>query len=112
MHTLAAHTLGVAPDAIASVHVFKRSFDARKVELLAVYIVDVALADPALEPRLWQKVSAGIAADRRLPGSPPSPLPQPDSHCRLLSGPLRSTRRYPLPSGFHQENTSQQILLH
>ncbi len=41
---LAAAALGVPADAIATLHVHKRSFDARKAELLAVYIVDVALA--------------------------------------------------------------------
>jgi hypothetical protein len=49
---LAAQALQVAPSAIATLSVFKRSFDARKAELLAVYIVDVALADPAQEPAL------------------------------------------------------------
>jgi uncharacterized FAD-dependent dehydrogenase len=49
---LAAQALQVAPEAIATLAVFKRSFDARKADLLAVYIVDVTLADPSLEPRL------------------------------------------------------------
>ena len=49
---LAALALGIAPEVIDHLHVFKRSFDARKAELLAVYIVDVTLADPALEPGL------------------------------------------------------------
>ena len=49
---LAATALGLAPDSIAHLHVFKRSFDARKAELLAVYIVDVTLADPAQEAAL------------------------------------------------------------
>ena len=49
---LAAQALQVAPEAIATLSVFKRSFDARKADLLAVYIVDVALADPSLEPQL------------------------------------------------------------
>ena len=52
LHAAAAQTLGIAPDAIAQVHVFKRSFDARKAELLAVYIVDIELADPASEAAL------------------------------------------------------------
>ncbi len=47
LHALAAQTLGLAPEAIATLRVHKRSFDARKAELLAVYIVDVALADAA-----------------------------------------------------------------
>jgi uncharacterized FAD-dependent dehydrogenase len=58
LHTLAAHTLGVAPEAIASVRVFKRSFDARKADLLAVFIVDVTLADPATEADLLTRHAA------------------------------------------------------
>ncbi len=42
---LAAQMLGVAPTAIARLQVFKRSFDARKADLQAVYIVDLALAE-------------------------------------------------------------------
>jgi len=38
--------LGLAPADIARVDVFKRSFDARKALPLAVYIVDVTLAEP------------------------------------------------------------------
>ena len=49
---LSAQALGVDPSAIAHMHVFKRSFDARKVDLLAVYIVDLTLADASLEARL------------------------------------------------------------
>ncbi len=49
---LAAQALGTAPDSIAHLQVFKRSFDARKADLLAVFIVDVTLADPAHEADL------------------------------------------------------------
>ena len=49
---LAAQALGVDPVAIAELQVFKRSFDARKADLLAVYIVDVTLADPSQAPAL------------------------------------------------------------
>ena len=49
---LIATTLGVAPADIAGHTVFKRSFDARKAQLLTVYIVDVELADPAREAAL------------------------------------------------------------
>ncbi len=49
---LSAQALGIDPAAIADLQVFKRSFDARKADLLAVYIVDVALADAAGEPAL------------------------------------------------------------
>ena len=48
---MAAQALGVAVADIQSLQVFKRSFDARKADLLAVFIVDVAL-DAALEQRL------------------------------------------------------------
>ena len=49
---LAAQALGVAEGDIAQLQVFKRSFDARKAELLAVYIVDLTLTAPAAEPAL------------------------------------------------------------
>ena len=47
-----AGVLGVDEAALGALVVFKRSFDARKAELMAVYIVDVALADPALAAKL------------------------------------------------------------
>ncbi len=49
---LVARTLGVAPADIADCKVFKRSFDARKADLLTVYIADVTLADPSREAAL------------------------------------------------------------
>jgi len=49
LRAAAVERLGVAPQDIAQVTVFKRSFDARRAHLLAVYIVDVALTDPAQE---------------------------------------------------------------
>jgi uncharacterized FAD-dependent dehydrogenase len=52
---LCAQKLGIDMAAIASLHVFKRSFDARKAELLAVFIVDVALVNPSLEAGLLAK---------------------------------------------------------
>ncbi|MBS0507682.1 MAG: FAD-dependent oxidoreductase [Proteobacteria bacterium] len=52
LRALAAQALGIAPEAIATLQVHKRSFDARKAELLAVYIVDLALADAAHEDAL------------------------------------------------------------
>ena len=48
---LAAQALKVAPSDIVSLHVFKRSFDARKAQLVVVYIVDVTVA-PDTEPQL------------------------------------------------------------
>ena len=47
LRTLAAQQLGVEESAIASLHVHKRSFDARKADLLAVYIVDVEVSGEA-----------------------------------------------------------------
>ena len=49
---LAAERLGIAPSAIAQLQVHKRSFDARKAALLAVYIVDIALTDAGQESAL------------------------------------------------------------
>jgi len=49
---LAAEVLGIPEAGIAELQVFKRSFDARKAELLAVYIVDIRLVDPAQEAAL------------------------------------------------------------
>ncbi|PUE29264.1 FAD-dependent oxidoreductase [Limnohabitans sp. JirII-29] len=51
LRQMAAQALGLAPSAIATLDVFKRSFDARK-KLLVVYIVDVTLTDPAQEAAL------------------------------------------------------------
>ncbi|HZY17659.1 MAG TPA: NAD(P)/FAD-dependent oxidoreductase [Ramlibacter sp.] len=53
----AAGVLGITPAEIASVQVFKRSFDARKAELMAVYIVDVGLADPSRETALLARLA-------------------------------------------------------
>ncbi|RCX10204.1 NAD(P)/FAD-dependent oxidoreductase [Extensimonas vulgaris] len=52
LRAAAAQMLGVPPVALGALQIFKRSFDARKAELHAVYIVDVTLADPAQEPAL------------------------------------------------------------
>jgi uncharacterized FAD-dependent dehydrogenase len=49
LRRLAAQALGLPETGLATLHVFKRSFDARKADLLAVYIVDITLADPGLE---------------------------------------------------------------
>ncbi|MGP1629650.1 MAG: NAD(P)/FAD-dependent oxidoreductase [Giesbergeria sp.] len=62
----AAQVLGVPPADIAQLNIFKRSFDARKRELLAVYIVDLALVDPAQEPVLL----AGHGADPHVQATP------------------------------------------
>jgi len=79
---LAAQALGVAQTDIAQLQVFKRSFDARKAELLVVYIVDIALKDPGLEAALLERA----ASNPHIQPSPdmayypvghaPSPLPE------------------------------------
>jgi uncharacterized FAD-dependent dehydrogenase len=46
------HTLDITLAELASFTVFKRSFDARKAVIMQVYIVDVTLADAALEAQL------------------------------------------------------------
>lgn len=55
---LVARVLQIPLADVREVRVFKRSFDARKVELLQVYIVDVALLDAAQEQALL-KAHAG-----------------------------------------------------
>ena len=51
---LIARTLGLAPSELLEHHIYKRSFDARKADLLQVYIVDVEVA-PDTEARLLAK---------------------------------------------------------
>lgn len=52
LHAQAAQALGVPASAIAQLQVFKRSFDARRAGVQAVYIVDVQLAAPSQEAAL------------------------------------------------------------
>lgn len=52
LRRLSAAALGIHEADIAELHVYKRSFDARKKDLQAVYIIDLALHDAALEARL------------------------------------------------------------
>ena len=52
LRQLAAIALGIDAQAIDQLHVFKRSFDARKVDLLAVFIVDVTLKNAKAEAPL------------------------------------------------------------
>jgi uncharacterized FAD-dependent dehydrogenase len=55
LRQLAAQALGISAADIATLQVFKRSFDARKADLLAVYIVDLSLLDAQTENRLLQQ---------------------------------------------------------
>ncbi|MDM0048986.1 NAD(P)/FAD-dependent oxidoreductase [Variovorax sp. J22R115] len=76
-----ATTLGISPEAVSDIYVFKRSFDARKADLLQVYIVDVALADPALEAQVLARFAenprVGPTPDMtwRAPAQAPAELP-------------------------------------
>ena len=55
LRQLAAKALGIGQADIATLQVFKRSFDARKAELLAVFIVDLTLTQPEREVALLQQ---------------------------------------------------------
>jgi len=57
--TLAAKALGIDAAQIAHLHVFKRSFDARKADLVVVYIVDVTV-DALLEARLLAQHAGNV----------------------------------------------------
>jgi len=70
---LVAQTLGVPAAALQNVHIHKRSFDARKADLLKVYIVDVTLADAGQESALLAKFSGN-----------PHILPTPDMAYRTV----------------------------
>ena len=59
LERLVLQTLALPAQAVQRIHVFKRSVDARKAQLLVVYVVDVELADPSLEPQLLGQQLAG-----------------------------------------------------
>ena len=85
----AAQRLGIAPNDIASLRVFKRSFDARKAELMAVYIVDLTLTMPAAETGLLER----HAAD-------PQTLLTPDMDYRFLQVHVNTQKPRPVVVGF------------
>ena len=74
---LSAQTLGIDREKIAQLQVFKRSFDARKADLLAVYIVDLSLVQPDQEAALLQRFAKHphIGASPDTSYQPPHPLP-------------------------------------
>jgi uncharacterized FAD-dependent dehydrogenase len=73
--------LALPPEGIANVHIFKRSFDARKADLVAVYIVDVTLADASLEEPMLARFAGSPHINRtpdmiwQPPVAAPSHLP-------------------------------------
>jgi uncharacterized FAD-dependent dehydrogenase len=85
---LAASALKVDAASLESLHVFKRSFDARKAELVVVYIVDVTLA-PGLEASLLAHHSGN-----------PHILATPDMAYRLVAQAPRNLPSRPVVVGF------------
>ena len=53
---LVAQALDIPKEDIATLNVFKRSFDARKQNLLVVYIVDISLHSAVQETQLLQQL--------------------------------------------------------
>ncbi|OYQ39086.1 FAD-dependent oxidoreductase [Rhodoferax sp. TH121] len=86
---LSAQALGIDMAAIADLHVFKRSFDARKADLLAVYIVDLTLTDLALEAPLLAKFP-----------NHPHILPTPDMAYHLVAQAPADLAERPVVVGF------------
>jgi uncharacterized FAD-dependent dehydrogenase len=78
LRQLAAQALDIASADIATLHVFKRSFDARKADLLAVYIVDLSLADAQNESALLHKFEKNphIQATPDMAWHPPCHAPE------------------------------------
>ena len=82
-------TLAVAATEVARSTVFKRSFDARKAELLLVYTVDVALASSSLEQGVLQRHAAN-----------PHIQPAPDMRYRLVAQAPANAGLRPVVVGF------------
>ena len=89
LRTLAANKLGIAASDIEDLTVFKRSFDARKSELVVVYIVDLLLRDTASQSALLQK----HAKDGHV-------MPTPDMHYPLRRHTLAGSAQRPVVVGF------------
>jgi uncharacterized FAD-dependent dehydrogenase len=77
LRQLAVKALGLSAADIATLNVFKRSFDARKADLLAVYIVDVSLTDAQTEAALLHQFEANphIQATPDMAWHPPCQAP-------------------------------------
>jgi uncharacterized protein len=84
----ACGVLGLQPADLTHVHVFKRSFDARKAELMAVYIVDVTLADASREAELLSKFekNAHVAATPDMEWRPPVRITSPLANRPVVVG--------------------------
>ncbi|MBA3772028.1 MAG: NAD(P)/FAD-dependent oxidoreductase [Ramlibacter sp.] len=88
LRAAAQRLLGLRADDIAGVDVFKRSFDARKADLAAVYIVDVTLADGFGEAALLAKFSSHphIVSTPDMVWRPPVQVPSPLPHRPVVVG--------------------------
>ncbi|MFS2032738.1 NAD(P)/FAD-dependent oxidoreductase [Polaromonas sp. CT11-55] len=86
---LVAQTLGIPAAALQNVHIHKRSFDARKADLLKVYIVDVTLADAGQENALLAKFAGN-----------PHILPTPDMAYRTVGQAPAGLPLRPIVVGF------------
>ena len=77
LRQLAEHALGIRESDITSLTVFKRSFDARKQNLLVVYIIDISVSDAALEKSLLAKFAKNshIQATPNMTWQPPVHAP-------------------------------------
>lgn len=77
LRQLAAHALGIDEDEVCDLTVFKRSFDARKQNLLVVYIVDITISDDAFENSLLAKhvKNSHIQATPNMTWQPPVHAP-------------------------------------
>lgn len=78
LRQLAAQVLEIQASDITQLQVFKRSFDARKAHLLAVFIIDVALTSPEQEAKALavgqQKAPSHVQTTPAMAWTPPSPL--------------------------------------
>ena len=88
LRQLAADVLGIGADDIVQLHVFKRSFDARKAELVVVYIVDIRLGELAFAADLLAR-HAGNAHIQPTPDSAwktPAQAPEGFAHRPVVVG--------------------------
>jgi uncharacterized FAD-dependent dehydrogenase len=90
---LAAQALALTPSDIAQIEVFKRSFDARKAELLVVYIVDLELTHLAASPQREAALLQRFA-------SHPHIGPTPDMTYRLVAQAPQNLALRPVVVGF------------
>ena len=88
LRAAAARLLGLQDSDLRLLQVFKRSFDARKADLLAVFIVDVALAEPAAEADLLAAFAGHphIGATPDMAWRPPVRLHSPISERPVVVG--------------------------